>query len=510
MDVNQRKKGVILTYATLGINILIGLCYTPFMIDNLGQSEYGIYSLATSLISFIAMLDLGFGQTIVRYIAKYRATGDKELEGKINGVFLILYLIIAVVALIAGIALLFIYPYVCKQTFSHEEINKFRIVFFILLINIVISFPLCIFSGVLNAYERFVYLKLVNLLSVIVKYFSIAVLLIFGYKVIALTIATVVASIGMQICYMYYCKKSINVKFRFEKLDSNLLREIFLFSFYIFINILVDVLFSNTDKLILGAVKGTMAVTIYSMGIYFTTYFQQLSTAVSGVFLPKIVHLYEKEKNMKKISDIFVRVGRIQMIILMMVLSGFVIIGKEFLFLWLGDGYSESYYIGLCIMLPSVVPLSQNVGITILRAMNLHKYRSYMYLAIAILNVGISIPLAYKWGGIGSAMGTCIATICGQIIFMNWFYAKKVNLDVKGYWKNFVTFLLYTILLSGFSIFIKSNLKMYSWGDLLCFATGYVVVYIIIYILLLANNYEKSLIREMLGKIFPIMNRKNN
>ena len=51
--------------------------------------------------------------------------------------------------------------------------------------------------------------------------------------------------------------------------------------------------------------------------------------------------------------------------------------------------------------MPAIVPLSQNIGISIIQAMNKHKFRSIVYLAIAILNIIISIPLAKQYAGIG-------------------------------------------------------------------------------------------------------------
>ena len=50
----------------MGLRVLIGLVYTPFMLMKVGDSQYGVYSLSLSLISFISLLDLGFGQTMVR------------------------------------------------------------------------------------------------------------------------------------------------------------------------------------------------------------------------------------------------------------------------------------------------------------------------------------------------------------------------------------------------------------------------------------------------------------
>ena len=103
---NQRKAGAMLSYVYLAITFAIGIIYTPLLLKFLGDSEYGVYSVASSAIAFLAILDLGFSQTMVRYVARYKALGDKDGEKKLNGMFLILYSIIAAVALVAGIVLL--------------------------------------------------------------------------------------------------------------------------------------------------------------------------------------------------------------------------------------------------------------------------------------------------------------------------------------------------------------------------------------------------------------------
>lgn len=498
---NQKKAGILTTYVTMAVNIVVGLAYSPFMLRMIGDSQYGVYSLSSSLVSLIALLDLGLGQTIVRYISKARALNDSEQEARLNGFFIKLYSIIAASALIIGVAITFLYPLLCKKSMTAAEIELFRKVFAILLVNTVFSFPMCVFSSTINAYERFFFLKLVNLITVVVKYSIMVLLLRAGYKTVAITIVAALSSIIMQCVYAVYCRKKIRIKFSFKAMDRDFTREIFWFSFYIFLNLIIDFVNSNMDKLILGAVVGTTAVTVYAFGIYFQNYFQELSLAMSGVFLPSIVSIYEKEHDMKKISDIFLRVGRLQMAILLLALAGFTVLGKEFIYLWIGREYADAYYIGLIIMLPGLIPLTQNIGISVLRAMNLHKYRSYMYLAIAAANVAVSIPLAKAYGGIGAAIGTALANLAGQITYMNLFYARRVHIDIKQYWKNLLHFIAAFLPLAIATALIKRFVPIDSWGVFAVYVLAFTLCYCLIFCFAVANDYEKKLIMGLKNKL---------
>ena len=496
---NQRTIGVIINYIILALNIVIGLVFTPFMISKLGDGQYGVYSLAGSLVSLVTLLDLGFGQTLVRYISKARVTDNKREEHRLNGLFLKMYLGIAVVALVIGFGIVTLYPQLTTKSMTAEETSLFRVVFSILLCNVAIGFPMSVFSATLNAYEEFFFLKIVNFTMIILQYLAMFLLLFFGHDLVAIAIVSWIASLLTQLFYLIYAVKKVGIQFDFSRTETNLTKEIFHFSFFIFLNLIIDFLYSNTDKLILGAVAGTVSVSIYAIGVYFSQYFTELSCAMSGVFMPKIMGLYQKGDR-EAISNLFHQVGRFQMALLFLVLGGYVCLGKEFIHLWVGSTYRDSYWIGILIMLPSIVPLTQNLGITIIRAMNIHKYRSYMYIVIALLNVLISIPLAISYGGIGSAIGTCIATVCGQILFMNWFYEKKVQLDIKSYWISFLKFAAVTAVVVLTVSGIKRFFEIDSWLSFAWMVLVFAAIYLLLYWFVLANQDEKRLVHRVIKR----------
>ena len=102
--------------------------------------------------------------------------------------------------------------------------------------------------------------------------------------------------------------------------------------------------------------------------------------------------------------------------------------------MWGGaKSYGTSYYVTLLLIIPSTVPLIQNLGIEIQRAKNMHRARSVVYFCIAIANVLVSIPLIQRFGVVGAPIGTAIAIVGGNILFMNWYYAKRIGLEIKEF-----------------------------------------------------------------------------
>ncbi len=497
----QRKSGVILSYVNLIVSLGLGLFYTPFLLRFLGDSEYGLYSLAAALISYLSLLDLGFGNTLIRYNSNIRAKGEKDAV--LNGMFLVLYSIIAVVSVAVGSILCLNIDSFFEASFTIEELEKARIIFIILLANVSVSFPISVFTSLIKSYEHFTFSKIVTIMNTVVSKVLTLIILYLGFRTsVVVAAVTAIVNVSFGIASVWYCFKNLKVSFSFEKFDSVLFKEIAIYSIWIFVNILVDQLYASTDSVILARYCGTVAVSVYSIGVVLKNYFQELSVAISGVFLPHISQLLANDqKNMSAVSEIFNRISRLQYVLLIFILVFFFVFGKDFVLLWAGVGYETSYYIALIIMVPSIIPLSQNLGITILQALNMHKFRSVVYLIIAVFNVIISIPLAQMYEGVGAAVGTALATVVGQILVMNIYYSKKIHLDIKTYWKNVCGLTIKMIPIAVMGFIIDSIFVDVSWAYLLLKIAVLSIVYMVYAWLIIYNSYEKSLLKGIFNRM---------
>ena len=228
---NQLKAGAALNYVVIILNIAVGLLYTPYMLRMMGQSEYGLYSLVDSVIAYLTILDLGLGNAIVRYTAKYRAEGKTKEQYEMFGMFLVLYSIISVVALIGGMGLYFNVDSMFGDTMTTVELARARIMMLILVVNLVFTFPMSIFGSIMSAYECFVFPKAINIIRIFLNTAIMIALLEMGYKALAMVILQTLFNFATLIINSYYLsdnKRCKGIDEKINELEQYLKREILL------------------------------------------------------------------------------------------------------------------------------------------------------------------------------------------------------------------------------------------------------------------------------------------
>ena len=439
---NQLTAGVVLSYMTTAVSIIIQLVYMPVMIRLLGQSEYGLYSLVSGVVSYLSLFSLGFSGAYMRFFARYY--GDRKKTGALNGMFITLFIVLAAVATVCGIVLSFFPREIFGSMLSQAELSKARVLMFILVINIAISLINGLFSSIISAHEQFVFQRIVNLVSTVVNPFVTLPFLLMGYRSVMIVVVTTIITVARFLINIWFCRCKIKIPISFKGFEWGLLKEIAVFSSFLFINLVIDQVNWNVDKMILGHTGGTKEVAVYGVASQFNTLFMTFSTTISSVFVPRVNLIALKKEN--DYSDDFTilmaKIGRIQWIILGLLSLGFIVFGKYFIVnIYAGEGYEEAYAAAMFLILPAIIPLIQNVGIEMQRALNKHQFRSIIYLIMAIINVLISIPLAKEFGAVGAAMGTAFGLLIGNGLIINVFYHKALNIDMKYFWKEiFKTF----------------------------------------------------------------------
>lgn len=493
----QRKFGVALGYINFVVKMVTQLLYVPIMLKILGQNEYGVYQLVASIIAYLSLLNFGFGGSYLRFYAQCK--GNKKKEEELNGTFLSVFIIFAIIAFIIGIVMVVNAKQILGNKLTANEIELSKILLFILAFNMALTFPISVFSSIISSREAFIFQKLVELLKNIANPFLMILVLLLGKGSIGLVCVTTVFTIVAGIVNIWYAIVKIGARFTFRCSNIGLIKEIGVFSFFIFLNSIIDQINWNVDKYLLGRIVGSAAIAIYSVGAQINTIYIQVSDMTASVMATKVnLIVASEDKPLKKINDLFVKVGRFQAYIILAIVTGFFVLGKDFIILWAGKDYREAYYITLLLIVPAAIPLMQSLGVDIQRAFNKHQIRSIVYAGLAIANVFISIPLIYKIGAEGAALGTAVSLLVGNGIIMNFIYKKYIGLDVYMFWKKVIPIIVAAIIPVFVMMIVNRYIVYISWMNFIIKGIIFLIIYLALEFFIAMNYEEKSMITNVL------------
>jgi O-antigen/teichoic acid export membrane protein len=498
---NQRKAAVVLTYATQFVKILSSLLYTPLMIRTLGQSEYGTYQLVNSVVAYLGLFSLGFGAAYTRFYMRYTVQDDDEGVAKLNGMFLIIFIIIAVIAGSCGCYMIYNIHGLLGNGLTSREYEIATVLMKFMVFNLALSLFSSVFDCIITAHEQFVLQKTVSFFQTLFNPLITLPLLLMGVGSIGMVAVSTGLNIAKFIISVAFCLKRLHVKFSVKGLHIQILREIWGFTFFIFLNQIIDQITWNLDKFLLGRMSGTISVAVYGVAGQLNSMYLEFSGAVSGPFAPKINRIVADGDDDRELSRLFIKVGRIQALLLFLIISGYIFFGKAFIILWGGREYGMAYYVGLFLMVPVTVALIQNIGIEIQRAKNRHKIRSAVYFAIAIGNVLVSIPLIKAYGAVGAAAGTAISYIPGSIFFMNIYYHRVLRLDIPEFWRQIGRIIVAVAPAFGLGIALWLLIDIGNWIEMVLLILVYSALYCACAYLWGMNKEEKELVGVMLDKI---------
>ena len=506
-QINQLRAGVLLSYVNLALSSIIPMLYTPVMLRILGQAEHGLYSLAHSAVGYLSLLSFGFGSTIVRYLAKYRAQNDRSAVQRTFGFFLLLYSALAVLVMAGGFLLTFFAPRMLNTGLAEGELRTVQALIPIMTVHMALNFPFSVFTSVILAHERYLYRRIMDILATLIAPVFNLVALYQGSGSIGMAISSVVVQLILFVPNVGYCTHTLGLTPSFQRISGTLVREMVGFSGYVFLGSIVEMLFWATDKVIIGMLVGSAAVSIYQIGGTFNNMVLQFSSSFSNVLTPKITGMVVKDASAGHLTDLFIRVGRLQFLVVALIVSGFVAFGQAFIELWVGPDYRDSYWITVLNLFPLCVPLIQNTGYQILMATNKHRFRAVTYLIIAILNV-ISTWFIVPWlGGIGAALCSCLAYLLGHGIAINLYYYKVIHLDIPEFWKQILKMSAIPAGMMVLTLMLQHLFRFENWFTFFAGVFIYTGIYSISMYFLSMNEYEKNIIRGPLNKILHLFRK---
>lgn len=495
----QLKLGVLLSYVSIGVNIITGLLFTPWMISSIGRESFGLYTLAMSVISLF-VFDFGLSSAVTRFIAKYLAEGKQEKANQFLGLVGRLYLVIDIILFLILVGVFFFIPNIYKEL-TPNEIEKFKIIYAMSAVYSVFSFPFIPLNGILTAHEKFVELRICEIIQKLIIVSSMTFCLLLGYGLYALVLVNAIAGIVMIGMKLYVILKRTSQGADIGYFNKVEFREVFGYSGWVTIIALAQRCIFNLAPTILGALSGSTAIAILGIAITLEGYTYTFASVLNGMFLPKVSRIIADKDG--DVLPLMIRVGRLQIFIIGFIVLGIVLFGRDFIHLWVGDAFDESYLCAIFIIIPSLFHLPQDIGVQTIYVTNKVKKLMYIYIFMALFNLAGASILAPKFGTVGVCISIGLAYIL-RTVSMDIIFKKDLGIDVWSFFKR-----TYICLLPSFMIvtMISSVLNvLIDGGTLVGFALE-VLIFTIIYGVIMMISMNKDERKLILSPVMAIIHK---
>lgn len=485
----QLKLGAVLSYVSIGINILTGLIYTPWMINSIGRADFGLYTLAMSVISLF-VFDFGLSSAVTRFIAKYIVEDNQKKINDFLGLVCRMYFSIDIVLLLLLTILFFFIPTI-YQELTPEEIEKFKIIYIFAALYSVLSFPFIPINGVLTAREKFIQLRICDILQKIMIVIAMSACLFLGYGLYALVLVNALSGILSIILKLYFIKKSTIQAISWKYFNKAEFRNILGYSGWVTVIALSQRCVFNLAPSILGVLSGSTAIAILGIAITLEGYTFTFASALNGMFLPRVLRIVAKEDG--NVLPLMIKVGRLQIYIISLLVFGIICFGKEFIHLWIGDEFKESYLAAVLIIAPSLLHLPQDIGMQTVYAKNEVKRLSIIYVWMGIIILVLAALLAPKLGALGICISIFIAYLI-RTVGMDVLFYKRLKIDIIAFFKHtYIKILPALSIIFVIGILISNFLPLQGMAGFVLKIVTFVFAYSLIIVTCAMNKEEKNL-----------------
>ncbi|MEY8481192.1 oligosaccharide flippase family protein [Lachnospiraceae bacterium 48-21] len=498
----QKKQGdrvsaALLSYLLTILHIIVNLIYSPLLIHYIGDSEYGLYQLAASFFSYIAIFESSVSVGVLRFYCNAKAKKDEDAVENVLAVARYIYNILSLIVLAAGSMLVVVFYYFYRSSFSHTELVEGCFMLAALLVNLLIILRNAIYLAAISGNERFVFLRVTAICIQIGQPVLCYLVIVRHPYALAVVLTQLLFNMVQVLVRFIYAKRRLRVKAVRHGNGKKLSGSILAFAGSMLLGDIANQIFWKTDQVIIGKMYNTAMVAIYSVGSQIYSNYMQVGTSVNSIFYPKLSRLYQEPDYMVKLSDFFIKAGRVVYYVLFLMLSGFAVFGREFIGYWVGENYAAAYEVALIIMIPFSIDLVQNVGLTILQVLNRYHFRAKIYFVGAVLNIFTTI-IFMKWIGMnGAALSTGISMLLTSGVILNIYY-DRMGLDIPKFWKNIGGITVRLLIYAAIMWFIDRKIGLWSGmvglaARIFVYSMGYAVVcYFFIF-----NEYEKGIVSDL-------------
>lgn len=496
----QRKIGTLLGYIHIALQSLVSIIYIPLLINGIGDGEYGLYQIMSSIIAYFSIMEAPMSSAILRFYSQYKNESDINKMENVLAIGKNIFSVISLIVIIIAIPCLFGIYSLYKNSFTNAELIEAVIMFIIMTINIVITIRNYVYVAAISANEKYIFIKIVSIVTLIIQPVGVYSLIYKYPYALTIVLIQLILTIIVSLIRKHYAIQRLNISIKYHGKDKNLTNQMMRLALSVLFVALADQIFWKTDQIIIGRIYDTSHVAIYSVGAQLNSMYISIACVLGNIMMPMATQIFYQKDGEKKLSILFCKMGRIQTLITGLIISGVVLFGKEFICIISNQKYMDAYYVALFLMIPYTIDLIQICGGTVLQIKDEYKFRACTMFIMAVLNIGLTIILTEKIGIIGAAISTMISIFVGSGLIMNFVYFKYIKLDISTFWKTILPIFSKIIICTLLGHIINYIRIDNQYVQFLIHVVMYSVIYFSFMYITVLNQEEKKQLETIVKK----------
>ena len=470
---------------------------TPFLVHRLGDHHYGLWTLVVVFTEAYNVLELGLSSAVGRFMAGALGADDKDRSNTIFNTSLFIFGSGAVLALVVTILAAWLTPLVEHNA---QDAVIFREAILVLGLNVALNFPLRVYRGVLQAHLHFVSVVCIDLVYLFLRTFLAVGLVLLGYKVVGLAVATLVALIPSLFLYPYLVSRDLPfLKLSAHQWSPGLAKELFSYGLYTFLGFLGGWLRSKSNPFIVASFLGVTMVTHFRFAGMAGNYYGELVAALIGVFQP-LLSQQQGAGNLQGMRKTTLFATKIALSIAAFFAFGAIALGKPFLARWVGPSYLDAYPCMVLLVLTQALAVSQRPSTYAIFAVARHQFLGILLVSEGVVNIILALLLVRHWGLTGVGWAVFLPIALSKLIVQPIYACRVTGLVYSEYMRTFLVTLVKVLLALVIPALIMFRLARADYKSMLLLGTISLVLYSVPVILTVLNRSESQ---QLMRAILP-------
>lgn len=486
----------------LGRFVTIGCVFvlTPVLLHALGPVQYGLWLLATTLVGYGALFDLGIAPAIVKYVAEFRARSDPASARTLVATGVVLYgtlgLFVALCAPLVGLVV----PRALALDPDLRHLASW--VLALLSFEVAVKIGGAATSAVLRGYQRYDLVGIQSSCASLIGALSAVLVVRAGGGMTALAASSLLVTIATQSAG-YAIVRHIAPELRYgpRGADRGQLRRIARFSATLFIADITYRIETKTDEIIIGIVLAVSAVTPYALVLRLVEGMKAAAEQLAGIFPPLASQLVAVG-DLARLRTLYLDGTRLVMALYLVVGLPLVALSGPLLTIWVGAQYRGGMVLVVVLGLAGLVDMANWPASAIMQGLVRHRPLAIASACSALANLALSIALIGPLGLQGVALGTLVPTLVCSLCFITPYVLRVLTLTPRQYCQHILIPIVLPAIPSTIAIWIMRELLVpTTFLALAAIAVTGGLTYLGSYLLLGAGEAERSFCRDIVAKV---------